>query len=131
MPNTEVYFYREDDGSVPVLDWILALREKNERAARKCFGLVKLLRDFGSELRRPRADMLRDGVYELRTEVGNVNYRILYGFVGKDVAVLACGLAKEQKVPDREIDRAAQRIEQYKKNPGKHRFSYEEEPFNG
>jgi len=127
MPSTEVYFYKEDDGRVPVLEWILALREKNERAAKKCFGLVKLLKDFGSELRRPRSDFLRDGVYELRTEVGNVNYRILYGFVGKDVAILACGLTKERKTPELEIDRAAQRIEQYKKNPLRHRFVYEEE----
>lgn len=126
MPQTEVYFYQEDDGSVPVLDWLLRLREKNERAARKCFGLVKLLRDFGRELRRPRADLLRDGVYELRTEVGNVNYRILYGFVGRDVAVLAAGLTKEKAVPAREIDRAAERIRKYKQNPARHRYVYEE-----
>lgn len=97
MPTTEVYFDKDDDGSVPVLDWLLELRDRNERAAKKCFALVKLLRDFGSELRRPRADLLRDGVYELRTEVGNVNYRILYGIVGKDLAVLACGLTKEKR----------------------------------
>jgi hypothetical protein len=127
MPQTEVYFYKDDDGSVPVLDWLLALREKNERAAKKCFSLVKLLRDFGSELRRPRADLLRDGVYELRTEIGNVHYRILYGFVGKDVAVLACGLTKQKAVPPGEIDRAAERIGKYKKNPAKHRYAYEEE----
>ncbi len=131
MPSTEVYFYKEDDGRVPVLDWIMGLRESNERAAKKCFGLIKLLRDFGSELRRPRADFLRDGVYELRTEVGNVNYRILYGFVGKDVAILACGLTKEKFVPDQEIDRAATRIKRYKKNPVQHRFVYEEESSSG
>lgn len=127
MPLTEVYFYKDDDGSVPVLDWLVDLREKNERAARKCFSLVKLLRDFGSELRRPRADLLRDGVYELRTEVSNVNYRILYGFVGKDVAVLACGLTKEKAVPAGEIDRAAARIRKYKQDPARHRYAYEEE----
>jgi len=131
MPQTAVYFYQEDDGSVPVLDWLLELRQKNERAAKKCFGLVKLLRDLGNELRRPRADVLRDGVYELRTEVGNVNYRILYGFVGKDVAVLAGGLTKEKTVPAREIDRAAKRIGKYKQNPARHRYEYEEESTNG
>jgi hypothetical protein len=105
----------------------LHFAEKNERAAKKCFGLVKLRRDFGNELRRPRADLLRDGVYELRTEVGNVHYRILYGFVGKDVAVLACGLTKEKAVPAKEIDRAAVRIGKYKHNPARHRYAYEEE----
>ncbi len=125
MPLTEVYFYKEDDGSVPVLDWLLELRNKNERAAKKCFSLVKLLRDFGSELRRPRTDLLRDGVYELRTEVGRVNYRILYGFVGQNVALLACGLTKEKTVPVGEIDRAARRIAKYKQRPERHRLEYE------
>lgn len=131
MPQTEVYFYKEDDGSVPVLDWLLELQKKNERAAKKCFALVKLLRDLGSELRRPRADLLRDGVYELRTEVGRVNYRILYGFVGKDVAILAGALTKEKTVPTGEIDRAAVRIEKYKQAPARHRYEYEEEQNNG
>jgi hypothetical protein len=131
MPYTEVFFFMEDDGSVPVLDWLLDLRKKNERAAKKCFSLVKLLRELGNELRRPRADLLRDGIYELRTEVGNVNYRILYGFVGKNVAVLACGLTKEKSVPTREIDRAMVRIAKYKRNPARHRYEYEEEQTDG
>ena len=131
MPQTEVFFYKDDDGSVPVLDWLLALGDKNDRAARKCFSLIKLLRDFGNELRRPRADLLRDGVYELRTEVGNVHYRILYGFVGKDAAVLAAGLTKEKTVPASEIDRAAVRIAKYNQNPARHRFVYEEESSDG
>ena len=32
MPATEVLFYQDDDGSVPVLDWLHALRERDERA---------------------------------------------------------------------------------------------------
>lgn len=117
MPTTEVFFFRDKDGSVPVLEWLDEIRERNERAFRKCFGLIRLLEEFGHELRRPRADLLRDGVYELRTKVGNVNYRILYGFVGKNVVLLAAGLTKEKKVPAREIDKAASRIELYMTDP--------------
>jgi hypothetical protein len=126
MPQTEVSFFRDDDGSVPVLEWLEQVRRKNDRAFRKCYALINLLRQFGSELRRPRADYLRDGVYELRTRVGTSNYRILYGFVGKDAALLACGLAKEKAVPDKEIDRAVQRIERYQIAPEKHRHVEEE-----
>ena len=126
MPATDVLFYKDDDGSVPVLDWLLALRKRNERAFRKCFALVNLLKQSGHELRRPQADLLRDGVYELRTRVGNVNYRLLYGFVGKDIALLAVGLTKEREVPGTEIDRAVMRIERYKASPERHRFRYEE-----
>lgn len=131
MPVTEVVFYREEDGSVPVLDWLHVLGERDDRALRKCFGVIRLLNQSGNELRRPHADILRDGVYELRTRVGNVNYRILYGFVGKDVALLAAGFTKEKKVPSKEIDRAVARIERYQANPKTHGFHYEEENENG
>ena len=127
MPETDVFFFQEDDGSVPVLDWMNSFREENERAYRKCFGLIQLLEQFGHELRRPRADMLRDGVYELRTKVGNVNYRILYGFVGKDIALSAAGLTKEKKIPHKEIERAIARIAKYKTDPEAHGFRLIEE----
>jgi hypothetical protein len=126
MPNTDVFYYRDDDGSVPVLDWILGLAEKDRRAQKKCFGLVKLLAAFGRELRRPRADYLRDGVFELRTQVGNVHYRILYGFVGKDIAMLSVGLTKESAVPDKAIELAVMRMEKFQSDPQSHAFVYEE-----
>jgi hypothetical protein len=129
MPKTAIKFCREVDGSVPVLDWLTDLAARNRKAYDKCVYLLDLLGEFGSELRRPRADFLRDGVYELRTKVGNVNYRMLYGFVGKDVALLAAGLTKERKVPDKEIDQAIERIARYKANPAQ--YGYDEETNRG
>lgn len=126
MSLTEVLYYRDKNGNVPVLDWILAIGDKNLRAQKKCFGLISLLKQFGRELRRPRVDYLRDGVFELRTRVGNVNYRILYGFVGKDVALLAVGLTKEGAVPGREIELAISRLEEYQRDPDTHAFIYDE-----
>ena len=125
MPKTAIKFYRDDDGSVPVLDWLTDLAQRKPKAYVKCVYLVDLLGEFGSELRRPRADYLRDGVYELRTMVGNVNYRILYGYVGKNVALLSAGLTKEKIVPAKTIDAAIQCIAKYKANPAKH--GYDEE----
>jgi DNA-binding XRE family transcriptional regulator len=69
-----------------VLEWLKELRCRNRKAFNKCLFLLSLLEEFGSDLRRPRADLLRDGVYELRTEVGNVQYRLLYGFIGKKIS---------------------------------------------
>jgi len=131
MPATEVLFFKDADGSAPVLDWLNSLRERDERAYFKCVELVALLKQFGHELRRPRADMLRDGVYELRTRVGNVNYRILYGFVGKDVALLAKSLTKEKTVPGKAIDEATRRLQLYKSEPKAYGLSIEELDENG
>ena len=129
MPKTALKFYRDDDGSVPVLEWLTDLARRKPKAYVKCVYLLDLLAEFGSELRRPRADYLRDGIYELRTMVGNVNYRMLYGYVGKNVALLAAGLTKEKSVPAKEIDAAIRPVAKYKSNPTKH--GYEEEQSHG
>jgi putative component of toxin-antitoxin plasmid stabilization module len=67
---------------------------------------------------------LRDGIHELRARVGKVNYRILYGFVGTEVALLACGLTKQQRVPPVDIDRAVARVNEFQRDPK--RFGYSE-----
>src|SRR3954468_1854268 len=72
MSSTEVLLYQELDGTVPVLDWLKELQRTNKKAFEKCLFLLDLLEEFGHDLRRPRADLLREGVYELRTEVRNV-----------------------------------------------------------
>jgi phage-related protein len=120
MPAAEVLLYQEHDGTIPVLDWLKELQRKNRAAFEKCLFLLDLLEEFGNELRRPRADLLRDGVYELRTEVRNVNYRLLYGFAGKDIAVVAHALTKKATVPDRDIDLAARRLALVRRSPRKH-----------
>ena len=80
---------------------------------------------MGHELRRPTADYLRDGMYELRAKCGRVNYRILYFFHSTQSAVLGHALTKEDEVPRADIERARQRLEKFKDNPAAH--TYEEE----
>jgi putative component of toxin-antitoxin plasmid stabilization module len=75
-------------------EWLKDLRVKNPKAYAKCAVRVKRLAEVGYELRRPEADFLQDGIYELRARSGTVNYRILYFFQGKDVAVLAHAITK-------------------------------------
>ena len=80
MPRTDVVFYQEDERDVPVLDWLKELRHTDQRAYESC---VAAIGPLGHELRRPLADILRDGIYELRIRKGRVNYRILYFFHGR------------------------------------------------
>ena len=56
----------------------------------------------------------------------NVNYRILYAFVGKQAAILTHGIAKMAKVPDVEINRAIERVKRYRSNPSLYGAKYEE-----
>lgn len=119
MPKTTVVFYQDAPNKVPVLDWLDALSPK---ALDKCRVKIERLRDLGHELRRPEADFLRDGIYELRLALGTVNYRILYFFHGRLTAVLANGLVKEREVPKRDIDLAIQRKLKFQVDPERHTF---------
>ena len=125
MPVTKVYFYRDDDGEVPVLEWLKKLRREDRAAFVKCLARIRRLVDQGHELRRPEADYLRNGIYELRARRGRVHYRILYFFHGPNIALLANVLTKEGAVPDTEIDRAIRRKTAYEQDPDKHAHELE------
>ncbi len=55
----------------------MELRTKDQSAYETCRALIGHLEEDGHELRRPTADILRDGIHELRAMKGRVNYRIL------------------------------------------------------
>lgn len=78
-------------------------------------------------LRRPLADILTDGVYELRIRKSRVNFRILYFFHGKSVAVLAQALTKEDKVPKADIERAIRKKKAFEANVAAHSYIEMEE----
>ena len=102
---------------MPMLDWLDGLASK---AVAKCRVRLERLRELGHELRRPEADYLRDGIYELRVAFRGRNYRMLY-FFHKDVAaVVSHGLVKERAVPPVEIERAIERMRRFEKNPRGH-----------
>src|SRR5882724_7937984 len=98
MPRTNVVFYRELRGEAPVLQWIGELRKTNQPAYETCAAAIERLAAFGHELRRPVADLLRDGIHELRVRKGRVNYRILYFFHGRNVAILGHALTKRRLI---------------------------------
>jgi hypothetical protein len=117
MPAARIRIYRDDDGSVPFLEWLQEIERRNRKVYEKCRSYVRRLADLGHELRRPTADLLRDGVYELRFNMLGVNYRVLYGFVGRDLVMISHGITKKGRVPPGEIDRAASRLAKYKRDP--------------
>jgi phage-related protein len=122
VPKTTVVLYREEDGSCPFLDWYGELPVK---AQAKCLLRLERLRELGHELRRPEADYLRDGIYELRVRCQHVHFRILYFFHGTAAAVVSHGIVKEGAVPAKEIDRAIQRKMRFEADPAGHSHSEE------
>lgn len=122
MPKTTIVFFAEADGTAPFLEWFGELPTK---AQDKCRVRLERLAELGHELRRPEADLLRDGIHELRVGLRGLNYRMLYFFHGRDLVVVSHGIIKEQVVPPREIDLAVRRMWLFKNLPDKH--TYQEE----
>ena len=117
MPKTRVVLYREEDGTVPVLEWLAGLDSK---ARAKCRVRIERLAEVGHELRRPEADILRDGIRELRAKHRRLNYRVLY-FFHRGVAVLAHGIVKQRAaVPEEDIGLAILRRRRFSGAPERH-----------
>jgi phage-related protein len=119
MAKTEIIIYQEQKSQVPLLDWLDGLPSI---AQDKCIALVEKLAEMGYELRRPHCDILRDGIYELRARHGNVHYRILYAFIGRNIVLLSHGFTKEKKVPNKEINRAIRNRDSYIQDPEAHTY---------
>lgn len=97
MPKTEVLFYRDSKGAGPVWDWLVALEngsKSDKKVFTKCWVRIQLLAQQGIDLRRPVADILRDGIYELRIKFSPNEYRILY-FFHDNRAVLTSAFIKK------------------------------------
>jgi len=112
----------DEEGNVPVLEWLDTLPLKIQD---KCVVKIERLRELGHELRRPEADLLRSGIYELRIGREGMNYRILYFFHGRTAAVLAHGLVKEREVPTKEIEKALERKRLFELDPYAHTYREE------
>ena len=110
--------FTDDDGSTPLLEW---LDQQPTKVQDKSIVRIDRLGEQGHELRRPEADYLRDGIYELRIRYLRVNYRILY-FFHESQAVLSHGTIKEGKIPEQDIELALTRYLKFQKNPGKHTY---------
>ena len=120
MPRIEVAYYQDDDETVPMKEWMEALRSQPRHRA-KCIEWIGLLRDYGHDLRRPTADYLRDGIYELRVKFQRIRYRMLYFFYGRKRAVITHGITKQTDlVPAREIERAMEMKRRYETDAIRH-----------
>lgn len=120
MPPATVVFFQEGPGQSPsLIEWLDSLPEK---AQQKCLARLKRLEDLGHELRRPEADYLRDGIYELRASYQRVHYRMLYFFRSRAAIVISHGITKESEVPSTEIDRALRAKASFEAIPASHTF---------
>ena len=89
------------NGTKPVEDYIRKL-STGERA--KILALIDHLEEKGPNLHRPYADLLEDGIHELRIKITGTQVRILYFFCYQNIMILTNVFDKHaDKVPKSEI----------------------------
>ena len=102
-----VNFYREEDGSKPVGEFIRSLDTKMKA---KVVSDLHRLEMLGNEARAPLSKFLEDDIFELRSVSGSNIVRILYFFDEDEIIIATNGFVKkQQKTPRSEILLAKQR----------------------
>jgi phage-related protein len=95
----------------------------SEQAKIRCRARLQQLAQQGYLLRRPAADFLQSGIYQLRAKAGRVQYRMLYFFHGTEVVVVSHRIVKKDAaVPLIEIERAIWRRRSFEAHPELHAF---------
>lgn len=125
MPRTKIFLFRRANGSVPLKEWLDGLGSSEPEVHEKCLQRILNLAEKGHELGRPIAAHLGDGIYELRIRRRRVNYRMLYFFRGKNIAIVTHGFTKEKRVPPQEIARAKESRQLVERDFKKHTAEWE------
>ncbi len=107
-----IYYFLDERGESPVKEFIKALSQ-DERA--NVFAYIAELKNQGHNLRRPLADYLGQGIYELRPKAN----RVFYFFFLKNSAVLVHAIRKKtDKISNRDLEVCLKRkseVEDYAK----------------
>lgn len=113
-----VIYYESSEGKCPVVDFIDSRSKRNQA---KVMSLISFLEEMGPILPRPYADLLEDGIHELRIKLSGEQIRILYFFCYKDFIILTHAFNKTTDiVPEPEIKKAKKYrkdfLKRFKKN---------------
>jgi hypothetical protein len=99
-----VIYYETVDGKCPVRDFIESRNKENQA---KILSVIDYLEQHGPNIPRPYADLLVDGIHELRTKLSGDECRTLYFFCFKRYIILTHSFIKRvDAVPTKEIKKA-------------------------
>jgi len=112
----DIWYFVDERGHSPVREFIDAL-PLDEQA--KVFAYIDELGKQGYNLRRPLADYLKEGIYELRPK----SNRLFYFFFLKESVVFVHAIKKKtNEIPEKDIALSIKRkkyIEKYRTNMAK------------
>jgi hypothetical protein len=99
-----VIYYEDRNGYSEVYEFI---EDRKDRERAKIVALLDVLEEKGPQLPRPYADILEEGIHELRVKLSGNQVRILYFFCFREFIILTNVLIKTtDRVPPSEINKA-------------------------
>jgi len=103
-PTWRVVYYESKDGRCVIIEFIEACGKRDQA---KLLSWIELLADNGPYLPRPYADLLEDGIHELRVTLSGDQVRCLYFFCLRNLIVLTHAFVKTTgRVPRTEFRKA-------------------------
>ena len=99
-----VLYFETANGRCPVKELIDSQKTRDQA---KFLALIDFLQQKGPLLPRPYADLLEDGIHELRIRLSGNQMRVLYFFCYRKYIVLTHGFTKTtSRVPSAQIKKA-------------------------
>ncbi len=104
-----VVFFRTEAGNEPVREWLKELPKED----RKTIGEDILTVQYGWPVGKPLVDHLGEGIWEIRSRLGNRIARTLFIEADQDIVLLHGFIKKTQKTPKDDLALAKKRKKQY------------------
>jgi phage-related protein len=105
----QVVFFRTGSGNEPVREWLKELPKEEC----KVIGADILTVQYAWPVGKPLVDNLGDGLWEVRSRLGNRIARTLFAVVDEEIVLLHGFIKKQQKTPPDALDLAKKRKRQY------------------
>lgn len=99
----QVLFYENAKGECPIEGFLSSLSVKVRAKIAKW---IEKLEEYGPDLPRPYADIVRGKIRELRVIFASGQYRFLYFFYNKYIIITHGFIKKTDRVPGGELERA-------------------------
>ena len=120
MKKWQILFCDEIEDACPVTRFINSCPPKHQV---KLLRLLSLLEEQGPILPRPYADILHDGIHELRVSLARDQVRVLYFFCHQRFIVLYYAFFKNtSRVPEKYIDKVINYRDEFLKRVTKQRL---------
>jgi len=112
--NLQAVYYRDPDGSEPVLEFIVGLDAKRQAALLRQLDRLNGLSDAVPHLPFPHSSQVAGELRELRCHMGSEHYRVLYQRSERLIVLLHAFRKTTGKLPAGEIKVAQERWEDFK-----------------